>query len=437
MNFKDYLIEISSFIVIIPAAILCLLPMKNQFRFSAFGMALRTALVMVIAIPILALISYLIAGGSTNTVLLPSMVLFYFLYHKSLKVSYSKSIAIFLYVMAYLAVLSDIAHGIIALVYRSLNSYQGNLYFALIQVGISIIFTVCTWYSFSKYGSELIDSLTINNVWLATLPISIMIILLSLRTIPQKYETLYVNNVFKAFWFVVIAMLLFLVFWSIVFYYVFTEIRHSHDLENKNKMLEFQESLFIRTQQFLAETAETRHNFKQTIYTLKGLADGNNLESIKEYLSVYSQNISQNDIVSYCKNRPLNALLNHYIAEADFNNIKINLGIDLPDELNISDIDLCSITGNILDNAITANIKVDIHKRFINFVISQNQNSHIYIMAENSFDGKPKKKKGHYLSTNRKGNGIGLASIDAAAKRYCGTSRFYNDEEKFYSEVML
>ena len=58
-------------------------------------------------------------------------------------------------------------------------------------------------------------------------------------------------------------------------------------------------------------------------------------------------------------------------------------------------------------------------------------------MAENSFDGKPKKKKGHYRSTQRKGNGIGLASIDAAAKRYGGTSRFYNDDEKYYSEVML
>ena len=437
MALDTYLIRLSSFLVIIPAAVLCLLPMKNQFRRSVRFTVISISVLLGITLPSAALISCLLEL-TTNEVLLPILLgILYLFYFLSVKVSLAKSLAIFLYICAYIGIISDTAHGLTALSYIGLSMDEPLLVFSMYQLGMGILLLLLFGYPLYRYGSRLIDSIALNRVWLLTVPVSSAILLLCARIVPRKYETLYVNNVFKVYWALLSGFFIFLIFLSIIYYFMVSEIHKHLTLENRTKILEVQESLFNRTQNYLAETARARHDFKQTIYTLKNLADQKDLTGITEYLETYIKNIPQNEIVSYCKNNPLNAILNHYTTVAKQNSIKLNIDIDIPDELNISDVDLCSITGNILDNAVTAVGKLDAGDRIIDLIISQNHNSHIYIIVENRFNGKVKKKGNEYLSTNRKGNGIGLSSITSTAENYGGTARFYNDNETFYSEVML
>ena len=50
----------------------------------------------------------------------------------------------------------------------------------------------------------------------------------------------------------------------------------------------------------------------------------------------------------------VNALLNYYMGRAQMVNAGIEWEISLPENLSISDIDLCGILGNILENAVLA-----------------------------------------------------------------------------------
>ena len=75
--------------------------------------------------------------------------------------------------------------------------------------------------------------------------------------------------------------------------------------------------------------------------------------------------------------------------------------------------DLCSIVGNILDNAIAACLDIPRTDRYINLSISCPNKVRFGIVASNSFNGKIKMDGEHYLSTHRGGSGIGLSIVKA------------------------
>ena len=65
------------------------------------------------------------------------------------------------------------------------------------------------------------------------------------------------------------------------------------------------------------------------------------------------------------------------------------------------------------------------------------QNSRLYIVATNSFNGLVRQRNGEYLSLRHSGSGIGLTSIRASAEKYHGTAEFSHDGREFHSDVML
>ena len=436
MTISGYLIELSTYLVLIPLAVMCLIPMKNQFKKSLRFILISTGALLLVGIPFTALLSYCF-DLSTNLVLFPALFVFYFLYHKSLKVPHCKSAAFFIYIAAYMSIISDVAHGFTALIYEDHSGEQLQLYFSILQFGLAVIFMVVTFHVLLKFGPMLVDSLALNRVWYATLPVSVVVIVICLRVAPQKYETLYVNNIFKVFWVLLGGLMIFMMFFSVVFYFMVTDMERYIHLDNRNRMLEVQENLFIRTQNYLDETSRIRHDFKQTIYTLKSLADNRDLDTINEYLDAYIEALPAKGITVFCKNHPLNALLNYYSSLAHQEDTDFKVSVDLTEDTTVSDVDLCSIVGNLVDNAITAGEKLDANERHIKLIISQNHNSHLYIIQENRFNGITKTINGQYLSTKKMGSGIGLSSIAFIAERYGGTARFHNDDKLFYSEVML
>ena len=99
--------------------------------------------------------------------------------------------------------------------------------------------------------------------------------------------------------------------------------------------------------------------------------------------------------------------------------------------------DLCGIVGNILENAITACQKMPEGQRWIQLTALTKNDSKLFIVATNSFDGKVRMKDGQFLSTKRSGQGIGLASILSTAERCGGSAQFSCQGQEFYSDIAL
>ena len=59
------------------------------------------------------------------------------------------------------------------------------------------------------------------------------------------------------------------------------------------------------------------------------------------------------------------------------------------------------------------------------------------MVISNSFDGVINKENGKYYTTKDTGHGIGLDSIKTTVNKYNGYVKFYNDNENFYTDIMM
>jgi|Cm827metagenome_2_1110796.scaffolds.fasta_scaffold17566_2 putative effector of murein hydrolase LrgA (UPF0299 family) len=125
--------------VIIPAAILCLIPMKNQLIFPLKKMIAITSLALTIVILAGALIASII-HISVNAVLLPLILLLFICYEHMLKSHLFVNASVFLLVMALMSFPPDIAISIDCQIHPLENAYSRYILVNVIQVAISLLF---------------------------------------------------------------------------------------------------------------------------------------------------------------------------------------------------------------------------------------------------------------------------------------------------------
>ena len=270
-----------------------------------------------------------------------------------------------------------------------------------------------------------------------TMPFSVIILAANYLLRPRHYVTLYTNNVFLAFWSILSATLLIWCLLSIFFYFIVTGILNAAKTEERNRFLEMQESQFRSQQKYLEESARVRHDFRQVIHTMQELAHNENYKELNAYLDKFAKTLPENEFIHYCGNPALNALLNYYKNYAERRQIRLDLKIDLPDQMPVSDVDLCGMIGNILENASSACLKLPAGQRWVQLTALTKNKAQLFIIATNSFNGKVKQKEGRYFSTNRSGTGLGLASIRTTAENYNGTAEFSHQDGEFYTDVVV
>ena len=174
----------------------------------------------------------------------------------------------------------------------------------------------------------------------------------------------------------------------------------------------------------------------QNILTMKNLYHEGDYTRLGEYIDEYYDSLPSPETKQYCQNSALNALLNFYAGKAKENGIRASFRIDIPRKISVSDVDLCTIIGNILENAIAACMDLPEEERMLS-LSGLVQNHRLYIVATNTFNGIIRQWNGEYLSLRHSGNGIGLNSVRASAEKYHGKAEFSHNEKEFHSNVLL
>lgn len=436
MTLSDFITSFLSYLIMFPAAVLCFAPVWNHFRFKRS----RTVITAVVLITLFAVIcSFMEARLSLdfNVLYLPVIILLFIAYHKSLTLHISQSMSVFVLVVTFYSFLVNFSIIFDALRYPKRYLVDFSLSASIFQLVLCTVFSALVCYPMAKYGSFLLEHLQQALIWMVSVLISTMFFLFNLRMVIHNYSTLHTNMVGIAYFTVMPMMFILFLVLCVIFYFIVNALVKKAEIEDRNHILEMQEKQYASLQRYIEADTKARHDFRQTIYTLTELSVEKNYPAIDEYLNRYRDMLPAKDTTDFCDDHAMNALLNHYLRKAEISEIRTNLKVILPETLHIESIDLCSIVGNILENAITACLDIPKEKRFIRMVISEEQNSELYIAISNSYNGKLRKKGDRYLSTHKGGNGIGLISIAATAARYDGTTEFSHDEGVFYSGVML
>ncbi len=180
-----------------------------------------------------------------------------------------------------------------------------------------------------------------------------------------------------------------------------------------------------------------RHDYHNHLQSLKGYLSLNKVDQMKNYLNELETDLDSIDTLYHSGNLQLDSILNAKLAIAEKGQIRIHCDASIPPQLHVSDLDLCVILGNLLDNAIESCRKInDPDERFIRVYIGILKKQ-LYISITNATSETVKQRTDHYFTTKRGDHGHGLKRVDQVVKKYDGYLNRQNEPGVFATEIVL
>ena len=97
-----------------------------------------------------------------------------------------------------------------------------------------------------------------------------------------------------------------------------------------------------------------RHDYHNHIQAMKAYAQLEKYDELMVYLGQLDESLSQVDQVIKTGNLMADAILNSKLGLMKSRNIHTDVTVHVPEQMKTSDMDLCVLVGNLLDNAIEA-----------------------------------------------------------------------------------
>lgn len=180
-----------------------------------------------------------------------------------------------------------------------------------------------------------------------------------------------------------------------------------------------------------------RHDWRNHIQTMKAHAAAGDLDAIRTYLDELDRDLTAIDPALRTGNAMADAVLNSKISLAKAKNITVIADAHIPFKLNISDIDLCVIIGNLFDNAIEACLPLPEEQRMIRVYMDM-KSTGLYLSVTNMTALKKQRKiGGRFRSSKGEGHGFGLARIDSIIERLGGYVNRNSEDGAFTTEILL
>ena len=179
-----------------------------------------------------------------------------------------------------------------------------------------------------------------------------------------------------------------------------------------------------------------RHDYRNHIAVMQGMLSSGKLKELENYLGELNVDLNTVDTVIKTGNVTVDAILNSKLSLAKNKNIKTDVTARVP-ETDVTDVELCVILGNLLDNAMEACLKMENEQgRFIRVYIGVFKEQ-LYISVTNSMTGTPKRSGKTYKTAKGGEHGFGLMRIDGIVSKYGGYLKREHEEGVFGTEIML
>ena len=237
--------------------------------------------------------------------------------------------------------------------------------------------------------------------------------------------------------------MLYFIMMFISYGFSFYFIKSSHDyqkIKEENERLDYQNRLqseyYRKIEDNTHKTAKLRHDINNIVQTINAQFAQSTPES---YARARAMTQELNDLTAniqplkYCHNKVVDVVLDDKIRTAEKHSIKVLCDVMLGEREDVSDLDLCRIFANLMDNAIHATKQLETEDDKTITVICREKTDGIYIKCENSFavtsDKRTKKNDGIH--------GYGLKIIRELSKKYGGTLSVEKSANQFMVLVVL
>lgn len=228
---------------------------------------------------------------------------------------------------------------------------------------------------------------------------------------------------------------------NIITFYLYDSLSVYYQDKIESLMLQQQNEYYVKQMEVMNSSYENvrsvRHDIKNHLVALETYIKQDKKEKAVDYIyKIIDASYGDKSFVS-TGNIEIDSIINYKLEEARSKDIKIDLDIKIPMHLNIDTLDIVGILGNLIDNAINANMKLKEDRR-ISLSLKYSKNL-FFITVWNTYNGKVIYLDNRIVTTHKdkEKHGIGLNNVNVILKKYDGTMNISHEDKIFKVDILL
>ena len=227
-------------------------------------------------------------------------------------------------------------------------------------------------------------------------------------------------------------------------YLVFLMV-YFREYENKQELKQYSDLREMQLQSMQKEIEQVkissqklailRHDMRHQLNIILTQLQNNHPDRAQEYIHEISSAYDDTIIASYSRNEMLNSVLSIYHSRFTGKGFKLDCNVSTGKELPCSDLALCTILSNALENSMHALEHLESSSKWARLTLSQKKN-HLLFQLENPVEKIPEFIDGVPVSS-RDGHGIGVKSIIYYVDQLNGQCHFSITDHCFVLRIIV
>lgn len=252
----------------------------------------------------------------------------------------------------------------------------------------------------------------------------------------------------RILFFSISVIFLILIFTILLIRYIGNLYQKNLILAEENQLKQFEQQQFELLNNANQMLRSWKHDFHNHLAAIRTLMEHKEYQEAQSYLNTITQDLNKNSWQVRTGNSIIDAVLTSKLPRIQDDNIEFIHSIFLPDTLPLGSIELTSLLGNLMDNAIdacgqipqnnNANNIQEAGKRYIHLEIKP-YNQCLFLDITNSSTGKYRYNLSHTLISTKKRpeHGIGLKRIEKIVSEADGFLQITPETESFHVNILL
>lgn len=431
-HFLQHLLE---FAVLLPAGFFAFMPVEDKLRYSDRKTDLLTGTLLIV-FAVTGSWVCMRYGLTTNTVLVPGMVVLFAVYCRLVTVGFGQKMFCF----ANAAMISAFAAAYTGYLtapmelkepYELAFSFRAGLISFLLNILLGIAFSRTLRVKMPRIlRDERLEGMW---QWLPMIPVIMTSILFWAE--PMDLDLVMSGRVRE----ITLVMLALIPIVMFVLYHVFWQtfilLTESETLARQNTFFQVERRRYDALRKLIDDTRTIRHDFRQHLRVISQLAQEGDVEELREYIAPLAESVEA--VKRYSKNIAVDAIASYYAEQAEKSQTQIIWKINLPEELPMEEAEYCPLLGNLVENALAAVSSLPPEQRKVKVVTGIPSENFLGITVENPYEGTIQLKSDGLPKTSRKGHGVGLESVANTVERHNGFMEVKTDDHIFAVNILL
>jgi sensor histidine kinase regulating citrate/malate metabolism len=201
--------------------------------------------------------------------------------------------------------------------------------------------------------------------------------------------------------------------------------------------LELEMERFNSSKELTQETRRIRHDMKNHLLSIGMLLDEGKTEEARSYVESITETVEKLSPDISTGHVLVDAILSDRRRKAEKIGAEFEVEGNVPKDLHMENVDLCTILANGMDNALEAVARIETGSKNIKCVL-KNQGGMLYINIKNTTS---EKFTGETSKDDKKNHGFGMMNMRMAVEKYDGVMEARTENEDgvdfFIVEIMV